>query len=87
MPARSSRLAATEIIAQARQRELTGNRRGGHGISRLLLQLIRDCTVCVRALMLRQVLAQRDWQGRLTGERVHPDGQFAMAMTSRHPPG
>ena len=78
--------------------EMTSNRREDHEISKLSLHLLQNCMVYVNTLMLRQVLAQPHWQGRLTEtglraltqliwEHVNPYGRFELDMTTRLPIG
>jgi hypothetical protein len=80
----------------ARRGEMTSNRREDHEISMLALHLLQNCMVYVNTLMLQQVLAQSDWQGRLTKsdfraltplcwEHVNPYGRFELDMTTRLP--
>lgn len=62
----------------------------------LSLHLLQICLVYVNTLMIQQVLAQPEWQGRLTAENlgalsplkwqhVNPYGTFTLNMSQRLP--
>lgn len=85
---------ATDFVFFARRGEMASNRREDHEISMLALHLIQNCMVYVNTLMIQTVLAQPQWQGRLTPrdyaaltpliwEHVNPYGRFDLDMTTR----
>lgn len=57
---------ANDFVYFARRGEMTSNRREDQEISMLALHLLQNCMVYVNTLMLQEVLAQPNWQGRLT---------------------
>lgn len=87
---------ANDFVYFARRGEMTSNRREAHETSMLSLHLLQNCMVYVNTLMLQEVLAQPNWQGRLTEtdlraltpliwEHVNPYGRFELDMTTRLP--
>ncbi len=87
---------ANDFVYFARRGEMTSNRREDHEISMLSLHLLQNCMVYVNTLMLQEVLAQPNWQRRLTEtdlraltpliwEHVNPYGRFELDMTTRLP--
>jgi TnpA family transposase len=87
---------ANDFVYFARRGEMTSNRREDQEISMLSLHLLQNCMVYVNTLMLQEVLAQPNWQGRLTEtdlraltpliwEHVNPYGRFELDMTTRLP--
>src|SRR5215813_4236558 len=85
---------ATDFVFFARRGELASNRHEDHEISMLALHLIQNCMVYVNTLMLQRVLAQPQWQGKLTPrdyaaltpliwEHVNPYGRFDLDMNAR----
>ena len=65
-----------------------------HEISMLALHLIQNCMVYINTLMIQKVLAQPQWQGKLTPrdyaaltplmwEHVNPYGRFDLDMNAR----
>lgn len=70
------------------------NVREDHEVSMLALHLIQNCMVYINTLMLQQLLAQPQWNQRLTTrdrlaltpliwEHVNPYGRFELDMNSR----
>jgi TnpA family transposase len=87
---------ATDFVRFARRGEFVSNVREDHEVSMLALHLIQDCMVYINTLMLQQLLAQPQWNQRLTTrdrlaltpliwEHVNPYGRFELDMSSRLP--
>ena len=85
---------ATDFVFFARRGEMLSNRREDHEISMLALHLIQNCMVYINTLMIQKVLAQPQWQGKLTPrdyaaltplmwEHVNPYGRFDLDMNAR----
>jgi TnpA family transposase len=85
---------ANDFVFFARRGELSSNRSEDHELSMLSLHLLQNCMVYINTLMLQQVLAQREWIGKLTArdlhaltpliwEHVNPYGRFELDMDSR----
>lgn len=85
---------ANDFVFFARRGELSSNRSKDHELSMLSLHLLQNCMVYINTLMLQQVLAQREWIGKLTArdlhaltpliwEHVNPYGRFELDMDSR----
>ena len=87
---------ATDFVRFARRGEFVSNVREDHEVSMLALHLIQNCMVYINTLMLQQLLAQPQWNQRLTTrdrlaltpliwEHVNPYGRFELDMNSRLP--
>jgi TnpA family transposase len=87
---------ATDFVRFARRGEFVSNVREDHEVSMLALHLIQNCMVYINTLMLQQLLAQPQWNQRLTTrdrlaltpliwEHVNPYGRFELDMSSRLP--
>lgn len=74
--------------------EMATNRREDQELGMLTLHLLQVCLVYINTLMLQQILAERDWENRLTTEdlraltpltyaHVNPYGTFRLDMDSR----
>jgi len=76
--------------------EMASNPREDHGVSMLALHLLQNCMayININTLMIRKVLTQSHWQGRLTprdysaltpliSEHVNPFGRFDLDMNAR----
>jgi TnpA family transposase len=85
---------ATDFVRFARRGEFVSNVREDHEISMLALHLLQNCMVYINTLMLQQLLAQPQWEQRLTTrdqsaltpliwEQVNPYGRFELDMNSR----
>ena len=85
---------ATDFVFFARRGDMASNRREDHEVSMLALHLVQNCMVYVNTLMIQKVLAQPQWQGRLTPrdyaaltpliwEHVNPYGRFELDMDDR----
>src|ERR1700730_11905273 len=85
---------ATDFVFFARRGEMASNRREDHEISMLALHLIQNCMGYINTLMIRKLLAQPHWQGKLTPrdyaaltpliwEHVNPYGRFDLDMNTR----
>jgi TnpA family transposase len=85
---------ATDFVFFARRGEMASNHREDHEISMLALHLIQNCMIYVNTLMIQKVLAQPNWQGKLTPrdyaaltpliwEHVNPYGRFDLDMNVR----
>jgi len=83
-----------EFIFFARNSELSSNQLVNQEISVLALHLLQVCLVYVNTLMIQQVLAEKNWLGRMREEdrraltaliyaHVTPYGSFALDMTKR----
>jgi len=85
---------ATDFVRFARRGEFVSNVREDHEVSMLALHLLQNCMVYINTLMLQQLLAQPQWEQRLTTrdqsalspliwEHVNPYGRFELDMNSR----
>src|SRR4051794_11794621 len=85
---------ANDFIFFARRGEVSSNRREDQELSMLGLHLLQNCMVYVNTLMVQQVLARPEWQGRLTARDLHaltplfwghvnPYGRFELDMATR----
>ena len=85
---------ATDFVRFARRGEFVSNVREDHEVSMLSLHLLQNCMVYINTLMLQQLLAQPQWDQRLSTrdqsaltpsiwEHVNPYGRFDLDMNSR----
>ncbi|MBI3892970.1 MAG: Tn3 family transposase [Candidatus Wallbacteria bacterium] len=85
---------ATSFIHFGRGGEMATNRREDQELGMLTLHLLQVCLVYINTLMLQQILAERDWESRLTPEdlraltplayaHVNPYGTFRLDMDAR----
>jgi TnpA family transposase len=85
---------ANDFIFFARRGEVSSNRREDQELSMLGLHLLQNGMVYVNTLMVQQVLARPEWQGRLTARDLHaltplfwghvnPYGRFELDMATR----
>ncbi len=85
---------ATDFVFFARRGEMASNRREDHETNMLALHLIQNCMVYINTLMIQKILAQPDWQGRMTPrdyaaltpliwEHINPYGRFHLDMNAR----
>lgn len=87
---------ANDFILYGKGGEFASNRLEDQEVLMLSLHLLQICLVYVNTLMIQQVLAQPEWQGRLTAEElralsplkwqhVNPYGTFTLNMSQRLP--
>ena len=87
---------ANDFILYGKGGEFTSNRIDEQEIQMLGLHLLQVSLVYVNTLMLQQVLAEPEWQGRLTEpdlraltplkwQHINPYGTFALDMHERLP--
>jgi hypothetical protein len=87
---------ANDFILYGKGGELASNKLEDQEILRLSLRLFQVSLVYVNTLMIQQVLAEPEWQGRLTAvdlralsplkwQHVNPYGTFTLNMQERLP--
>jgi TnpA family transposase len=85
---------ANDFILFGKSSEIASNRRSDQELTMLALHLLQNSLVYINTLMLQQVLAQDNWQNRLTEEdwrgltplfylHINPYGEFSLDMTTR----
>lgn len=85
---------ANDFILYGKSGEFASNKTEDHEILMLSLHLLQISLVYVNTLMIRQVLAQPAWQGRLTAadlrgltplkwQHINPYGTFLLDMQQR----
>jgi TnpA family transposase len=85
---------ANSFIFYGRGGEIATNRRDDQEVAMLSLHLLQNCLVYINTLMVQQILAGPDWQGRLTPAdrraltplfytHINPYGTFELDMTKR----
>ena len=87
---------ANDFILYGKGGEFASNKLENQEMLMLSLHLLQVSLVYVNTLMIQQVLAEPDWQGRLTvadlralsplkGQHVNPYGTFTLNMQERLP--
>ena len=87
---------ANTFILYGKGGEFASNKREDQEILMLSLHLLQICLVYINTLMMQQVLAEPDWQGRLTTtdlraltplkwQHINPYGTFTLNMNERLP--
>jgi TnpA family transposase len=87
---------ANTFILYGKGGEFASNKRENQEILMLSLHLLQICLVYINTLMMQQVLAEPDWQGRLTKadlraltplkwQHINPYGTFTLNMSERLP--
>jgi hypothetical protein len=82
------------LVLFGKSSEIASNRRREQELTMLALHLLQNSLVYINTLMLQQVLAQDNWQNRLTEEdwrgltplfylHINPYGDFSLDMTTR----
>lgn len=87
---------ANDFILYGKGGEFASNKLESQEVLMLSLHLLQICLVYVNTLMIQQVLAEPEWQGRLTAadlralsplkwQHVNPYGTFTLDMSERLP--